>query len=1357
MLAKCKINSQIFSYILNFNNLSVNFEKHLKSMRRIFTHFFCLLLFSMLLGINISLAQTLQSYPSNIANNLPLRTPVFNATNGLNKSSSCAPDTVNYVYNKTTVLNTISLNNATSGNSFAQWYPSPQAITIYGFEFFAWQTALSSAVVSISCKIFNAGIDSMPAGTALATVIVPVDSSFGGGVLTTLRKKAIFSTPVTTSSANGYVLVIETSSATNVAVVTNSWNAVPPNGRSEWLSSVKIGTNFIRSYNINIGTTPFNADFIIQPFVSYNLVASFTSSTNCIAVGSPITFTNTSSPVLFSKYYNIRAFFNIPQFSCLWDYGDTTGGFYSVNGSKTYNYNNTYRVKLLDTLYGWTTGCGDTYVKDIYQTPDPSNATNNSPVCAGGTLKLFADSIPNASYIWTGPNGFGSNQRNPEIAAAGIAATGLYSVQTVIGQCSSSVTTTYASVVNTYFASNNGPLCAGQNLSLNATEINGATYSWTGPNGFSSTQRNPLKTAATTADSGTYQVSITMVGCGSLGPFSTLAVVNANPAAPTASSNGPLCVGQNLNLSASAIGSGAYIWSGPNNFTSFQQNPVRPSALSTFAGSYQVVFTKSGCTSPPANVNVVINNIPNAPTVGNNGPLCAGQILSLTASLISGATYTWSGPNNFTETTQNPTRDSLTLIDAGIYSVVATVNGCASPAANTTLVITNSTPTPTANNNGPLCPGQNLQLTATGMPGATFSWVGPKGFSSTQQNPVILNVNDSNAGIYSVTASTTACGTSSAANTTLSVNALPAAPNVGNNSPVCETQNLELTASPIAGATYFWNGPNGYTSNLQNPVVSNMSKIKGGTYSVYVTVAGCGTSSTSNSNALVRPMPTAPNTSSNSPVCFGDSMVFNSNNTSVGPNANYAWTGPNNFSANGATVKINSALLTDAGLYQVHVSDSGCTSSNSSLNVLVKNLPAAPVPSSNAPICAGVNLNLQATNISGATYVWSGPDDFKSNAQNPGITGTSNANAGLYFVRSLVNGCYSIPASLNVMINPLPTAPMATNTGPACVGDNVSLKASNIAGASYNWSGPNFNSNLQNPILVNVTKSMGGTYAVSAILNGCTSLEEKTDVKITAIPNAPILSSFPASSSCTGDSLRFFANNVKDGEFDWVGPLGFSSSLQSPVLYISNTAQAGIYSATVSVFGCVSTKSDLPIQISNTPNTSAISGLSDVNSGETNTFSVSGLAGSSYAWTVTGGTIQSGLGTASISIKWGPKGTGNIKVIETSASNCKGVEQSKNINIGYPLGIGSLQLNQLISLYPNPANKYIILHLDLITKEEIEIQVLDLRGRLVNVSYLNQLNHANEIHIGLNQLDAGIYFMKVKVGQKEGIKKFQVN
>src|SRR5688572_13676065 len=46
---------------------------------------------------------------------------------------------------------------------------------------------------------------------------------------------------------------------------------------------------------------------------------------------------------------------------------------------------------------------------------------------------------------------------------------------------------------------------------------------------------------------------------------------------------------------------------------------------------------------------------------------------------------------------------------------------------------------PTASNNGPICQGSTLNLSATTIPGATYQWSGPNGFTSTQQNPGIPN------------------------------------------------------------------------------------------------------------------------------------------------------------------------------------------------------------------------------------------------------------------------------------------------------------------------------------------------------------------------------------------------------------------------------------------------------------------------------------------------------------------------------------------------------------------------------------------------------------------------------------------
>src|SRR5207244_9011032 len=62
-------------------------------------------------------------------------------------------------------------------------------------------------------------------------------------------------------------------------------------------------------------------------------------------------------------------------------------------------------------------------------------ATNNGPICQGGTLQLDVTDVPGATYSWTGPNGFTSVVRNPFIAGATAAATGMYSVTITVDGC----------------------------------------------------------------------------------------------------------------------------------------------------------------------------------------------------------------------------------------------------------------------------------------------------------------------------------------------------------------------------------------------------------------------------------------------------------------------------------------------------------------------------------------------------------------------------------------------------------------------------------------------------------------------------------------------------------------------------------------------------------------------------------------------------------------------------------------------------------------------------------------------------------------------------------------------------------
>src|SRR5207237_5555673 len=60
----------------------------------------------------------------------------------------------------------------------------------------------------------------------------------------------------------------------------------------------------------------------------------------------------------------------------------------------------------------------------------------------------------------------------------------------------------------------------------------------------------------------------------------------------------------------------------------------------------------------------------------------------------------------------------------------------------------------TAGSNSPVCTGGSLSLTASG--GVSYSWTGPNGFVSLQQNPVVNNISSAAGGIYTVTVTTDA-------------------------------------------------------------------------------------------------------------------------------------------------------------------------------------------------------------------------------------------------------------------------------------------------------------------------------------------------------------------------------------------------------------------------------------------------------------------------------------------------------------------------------------------------------------------------------------------------------------------------
>ncbi|MBI3511610.1 MAG: PKD domain-containing protein [Bacteroidetes bacterium] len=916
----------------------------------------------------------------------------------------------------------------------------------------------------------------------------------------------------------------------------------------------------------------------------------------------------------------------------------------------------TYSVTA--TVGGCTGPAGITSVT-VNPTPAAPTASSNSPLCSGTTLNLTASNIAGATYSWTGPNGFSSSSQNPSIVNATTAASGTYSVTATVGGCTGPAGTVSVIVSPppaTPTASSNSPICAGSTLNLTASSIAGATYSWTGPNSFSSSSQNPNIVNATVAASGTYSVTATVAGCtGSAG--TVVVTVNPIPVAPTASSNSPLCSGTTLNLTASNIAGATYSWTGPNSFSSGSQNPSIINATVAASGTYSVTATVGGCTGPAGTVVVTVNPTPAAPTASSNSPICAGSTLNLTASNIAGATYSWTGPNSFSSASQNPNIVNATVAASGTYSVTATVGGCTGTAGTVVVTVNPIPAAPTASSNSPICAGSTLNLTASNIAGATYSWTGPNSFSSASQNPNIINATVAASGNYSVTATVAGC-TGSAGTVVVTINPIPSAPTASSNSPLCSGTTLNLTASNIAGATYSWTGPNSFSSSSQNPNIVNATVAASGTYSVTVTVLGCTSSSAATTNVTVNPIPSPPTASSNSSICAGSTLNLTASNIA---GATYSWTGPNSFSSASQNPNIVNATVAASGTYSVSITVSGCTSSDATTNVIVNPIPAPPTASSNSPVCSGNALNLFATTIAGATYLWTGPNGFSSSSQNPTISNVTLLANGTYSVTVTVAGCSSSSAATTtVTINATPAPPTASSNSPLCVGSTLNLSASNVAGATYSWTGPSsFSSSTQNNTIANVTLANGGTYTVTVTVNGCTSNNATTNVVIHPIPNPPVASS--NSPVCTGNTLNLTANNIAGATYSWTGPNSFSSGVQNPNITNITLAGAGTYSVTVTVLGCTSSSAaTITVIVNPTPAPPVASSNSPLCSGTTLNLSASTIAGATYSWTGPNGFSSSLQNPNLLNVTLADTGTYSVTV---TVNGCSSSSATTNVII----------------------------------------------------------------------------------------------
>ena len=457
--------------------------------------------------------------------------------------------------------------------------------------------------------------------------------------------------------------------------------------------------------------------------------------------------------------------------------------------------------------------------------------------------------------------------------------------------------------------------------------------------------------------------------------------------------------------------------------------------------------------------------------------------LGFNDTICEGTTLLLSPPGVFLFEWQDGTTDPTFLVSQpGEYSLTVTdFQGCFN---RDTISIANTPkpPTPILSGGGIFCEGDPFSLSMSAASFGQYNWIGPNFSFFTGQTinpPSVPASSGSYAGFYAVGSCQSDPDTIN-----IEINPKPEA-YLGLNDTICGVTTVTLNPGlSLPDYQYLWqDNSTGTTLTINNS----------GTYSVSI-VNSFNCSALDTVSILFSPLPNPITIAGDTLICEGASFSFGFI-PQVG--ADYAWTGPNGFTASGTTVNINDAQNENGGLYSVQPSLNGCVIPPSSVTISIFENPTVDVADT---VACGQNSTVVVDAKEGfATYIWS----------NDASTPTTSFGIGTHYVT--VTNSFGCAATDTFTVGTGgPTAQFVINPANATVvGANVNYTdqttANNSPISSWSWfNGQDNFSSIQNPI---VTYADPGIFIITLTVvdeNGCadSTSQSYTVTSDLSVPNS---------------------------------------------------------------------------------------------------------------------------------------------------------------------------------------------------------------------------------------------------------------
>jgi len=393
----------------------------------------------------------------------------------------------------------------------------------------------------------------------------------------------------------------------------------------------------------------------------------------------------------------------------------------------------------------------------------------------------------------------------------------------------------------------------------------------------------------------------------------------------------------------------------------------------------RVTATQGSCNELSPTASFTRNtNTPQNPVINGTLNYCDGESVTLNSSITANTTYSWTGPDGFTQSgiANSITINNASSIKSGEYSLqIQVTGGCLSQKVNANVVVI-SPPAPNITNNGTdaFCAGGQTTLVVTNYPGFNYQWrQGVTNLGTTASQVA----NSSGNYTLTITDPGSGCSKTTAAYTITEVDAPIST--ITANDEICEDVAIDFSANttnltdPFT-VEYNWTflTSGGATDGQSTGTSTNYTFSAPDTYTArlvttYNEVANCSTTLTK--EILVSAPPT--NIVISAPTlekCPADSILLELPQNLT----NYDWsTGDAGFSTYAKT-EVNQDDVTVTVTAQTNI---GCTIideitiSNFANSGIFITSPTATIVDNILNIPAGIkNIQLVATN--GSNYFW---------------------------------------------------------------------------------------------------------------------------------------------------------------------------------------------------------------------------------------------------------------------------------------------------------------------------------------------------------------------------------------------------